>query len=96
MQRLKTFEADKPCICCNKSGSGLVTYHHLLTQKARPDLKYEKAIMIPVCQQHHNMFHAKGLNYMEDNFPQVKEWLVSNNWYKCELTNKWRLTLSDN
>ena len=85
------FQSDSSCVVCGESGTGKVCYHHLLTRKARPDLTNEPRNMISVCQRHHNEFHSKGIGYMANKFPLVKEWLISNGWHICELTNKWRM-----
>lgn len=65
-----------------------ITYHHLYSQKSFPEYKYKEWNLISVDQLHHNLFHAKGISYMADKYPTVKEWLLFNGW-RFEL-NKWR------
>ena len=48
----------KPCIVC---GVCLGTHgHHILTKKARPDLKYELFNIAVLCFHHHREIHDKG------------------------------------
>lgn len=89
-----SFKSNLPCVACGLNKENMVTYHHIHTQKSRPDLRNNPFNLISVCQRHHNDFHSKGTDYMANKFPSVKEWLIKNNWYKCELTNKWRLDLT--
>jgi 5-methylcytosine-specific restriction endonuclease McrA len=89
---MKTFEAHgHACIVCGKQGEGLVTFHHLHTRKARPDLINEPKNKIPVCQQDHNSFHAKGTDYMAEKYPKVKAWLINRGWEKDTFLGKWLL-----
>jgi len=78
---LKNFEAHgQSCVVCGKSGSGLVTYDHILTQKARPDLKYDKRNLMPVCFYCHLSKGQKGINWMAERYINYKKWLVDNGW----------------
>lgn len=94
MKKKKNFEADEPCIVCRKEGKGMVTYHHLFTQKVYPEFSHFKWNQIPVCMDHHNLdgqsFHSKGTVYMADNFPAVKKWLLDYGWFFCEFVKKYR------
>jgi hypothetical protein len=85
-----SYEANEPCIVTKLEGRGLVTYHHLLTKKAYPEHKDSIWNLIPVSQKTHNDFHNHGTAYMANKYSSVMEWLLSNGWYVCELTGKWR------
>ena len=83
-------EADEPCIVCGKEGEGLVTYHHLFTQKVYPEFAHHEWNRIPVCQKHHNEFHAKGTVHMAEKYLKVHLWLIKREWFYCETVKKWR------
>lgn len=84
-----SYKSPYPCVCCGISGDGMVCYHHLLTRKARPDLKSDPRNMISVCQYHHNMFHSKGISFMANSFKTVKFFLEHNGW--VFEGDKWKL-----
>lgn len=91
--KMNNFEAHgHACIVCGKQGEGLITWHHLMTRKARPDLVHAPSNLIPVDQSCHNMFHAKGTSYMAEKYPKVKSWLINRGWGYCELMQKWTLS----
>jgi 5-methylcytosine-specific restriction endonuclease McrA len=86
---MKNFKSNKPCIVCGISVDGAVTFHHIFTRKSRPDLTYAEQNLISVCAKHHNMFHAKGTNYMANTFNSVKEFLIENGWEFNDYLKKW-------
>jgi hypothetical protein len=85
------FKSNEPCVCCGENRDGFVTYHHLLTQKARPELRFFRANIIPVCQFHHNEFHSKPISEMATKYRNVEHWLIVNGWGFD--SGKWRLFL---
>jgi hypothetical protein len=88
----QNFEAHgHACIVCGMRGEGMVTWHHILTRKARPDLTNEPRNLIPVCQTHHNRFHEKGTSHMAENFPRVKNWPINRGWKFDTFLKKWTL-----
>jgi hypothetical protein len=89
----ENFESKEPCICCNKWAPGFVTYHHLKTRKAHPELEHEPKNMIPVCQAHHNQFHAKGISHMCEKYPRVKDWMQRNGWSYDTFLARWIINL---
>jgi len=72
----------------------MVTYHHILTRKAYPEFKDEAWNKMPLCFKCHELVHKKGLDHLS-NHNQVKYWLESNHWYKCDFTGKWRNTFQN-
>jgi hypothetical protein len=91
----KNFEAHgHTCVVCGKQGEGLICWHHLHTRKSRPDLVDEPNNKIAVCQNDHNLFHAKGTDYMAENYPTVKKWLINRGWERNFL-GKWFLPQSE-
>ena len=87
---MSNWESREPCTICGIEGDGLVCEHHLLTRKAFPELQNEAFNRIPVCLNHHNLFHCNQLTKIAEIFPQVKSWLINNDWYICEFSGKWR------
>jgi 5-methylcytosine-specific restriction endonuclease McrA len=90
MSKSKNFKSEFPCVVCGLTGDGLVTYHHLKTQKAHGEYKRESWNMISACQEHHNEFHNKPLTSMVNKYSNVKTWLIENGWELCEVLFKWR------
>jgi len=86
--KMKNYKSSSPCVVCGEERDGYVTFHHLYGRKAWPEYKESKWNLIPVCQHHHNVFHSKPMSYMVLNYPSVKSWLESNDWYYSEL-NGW-------
>lgn len=85
-----SFQTDQPCAAC-KTILRQRTFHHVYTQKSRPDLKEHPNNKMPLCLIHHNEIHAKGTTYMSEKYKSVRFWLHENNWYFCSVKNKWRL-----
>ena len=76
----------KNCIVC---GSGFGIHgHHLQSKGSGLGHDVEWNVM-PVCQEHHNEFHTKGLKYMSENTSNVMRFLIDNNWGICPLRGKW-------
>lgn len=86
----KNYESLYPCVCCGIEGEGVVTYHHIFTQKVYPEFKDEIWNQVSVCQKHHNMAHQKGHIFMADSFPGFKKWLDQNGWFLCPTVKKFR------
>ena len=86
---MKNYSSNKPCICCGIIGSDIVCYHHIYSKKAFPQYKTEKWNLLSCCLKHHNQIHNSGLVKISDNFPNVKKWLINNEWYRCEISGKW-------
>jgi 5-methylcytosine-specific restriction protein A len=51
-------------LCMDCEGQGLVAaaehVHHVEKLSERPDLKYEEANLMPLCERHHNVRTARG------------------------------------
>lgn len=86
----KTYEAHHlPCTVCMMEGSGMVTFHHIKTRKAYPQLENKAWNMIPVCAWCHVEFHQKGLSFMAKEYAHVRIWLERNKWRYEKKIGKW-------
>lgn len=80
------------CEACGHDGSfHPLDIDHVLTYKAHPELAEDPKNLMTLCRLCHSVKGNKGVAFMSERFPSVKSWLISNGWYICELTNKWRL-----
>jgi hypothetical protein len=77
------------CIICGRDSEE----HHLMTQKAHPELVDEAWNKIKVCRQHHSEFHSKGTNHMQEKYYRVKHWLHNNGWVYDAILLKWRYSV---
>jgi hypothetical protein len=75
----------KKCVICGNSGEG----HHILTQKAYPELKDKPWNIIPLTREYHSEWHNKGVSYMAEKYFQIKVWLKNHNWSYCEVKKTW-------
>jgi hypothetical protein len=73
------------CIICGKTGED----HHLLTQKAYPELRDEDWNKMPLCRRHHSQFHRMAATYMANIFKPVRMFLNAKGWKFCETKKKW-------
>ena len=85
-----SYEANEPCCGCGLEGEGMVTYHHIYTRKAYPELSEVKWNMMPVCLICHNKIHANTLSEFSKNRKTAEDWLISNDWYFDYFFGKWR------
>ena len=85
-----SFQTEEPCAAC-KTVFRQRTYHHVYTQKARPDMRENPNNKMPLCLEHHNMIHSKGTTYMSEQYFGVRIWLHEHKWYFCSVVKKWRL-----
>lgn len=60
----------QPCRCCNRKG---VDPHHVTSVGAMGDDTYDN--VIPLCREHHVMWHKEGLGAMYRKFQGVRDWL---------------------
>lgn len=86
---MENFEAHMPCCACGKSGEGMVTFHHVYSQKAYPEFKLSKFNLMPLCKYHHTMIHTKSMTYVADNYPGVLDFLKRNEWEFLPDFRKW-------
>jgi len=82
------YKTKEPCVSCKASTENGNCFHHIKTRASGGKDVPEN--MIPTCKQCHAMFHNHSTNYMASKYSSVMEWLLSNGWYICELTGKWR------
>jgi 5-methylcytosine-specific restriction endonuclease McrA len=68
----------------------MVTFHHIYTRKAYPELSETPWNMMPVCLICHNKIHGNGLVEFCKNWKNAESWLISNNWYFDNFFEKWR------
>lgn len=83
------WESNEPCICCMKNGKGMTCYHHLYSRKAYPEFSNKEWNKISVCQEHHNMFHNKGISFMANKFTRVRGFLIKHKWKTKPFQSKW-------
>jgi hypothetical protein len=83
------FKASEPCAACGLDGDNMVCYHHIYTQKAYPEFKFEKFNLVPMCQKHHNEIHSSSLRTMAVKYPGIKDFLVNNGYEFNEFLGKW-------
>lgn len=57
-----------------------MTFHHVLSQKAHPELKHEKYNLAPLCQNHHNEIHSLGANRFAQKYVKAAQWFKENGW----------------
>ena len=88
---MKNFQSLEKCLCCNANDQR--TFHHVHSQKSRPDLKHDTRNMMPLCLCHHNQIHKLGLFKMTTLYPSIGKWLEKNGWELCPIRNKWFLPL---
>lgn len=77
---MKNFKSDQPCVVCGESRDQHVTFHHVLTRKAHPELTYERFNLMPLCQGHHNEIHSMGANRFSRKYLKAGQWLKINGW----------------
>jgi len=77
----------KPCVICAAPGVG----HHVKSKGSGGDDK--ESNLMPLCLDHHNLggdsVHRIGLKEFAQRFKKVENWLIDNNWEKCEISGKW-------
>jgi 5-methylcytosine-specific restriction endonuclease McrA len=59
------------CLIC---GTGPVQAHHVQTKGAGGDDSSDN--LVALCVRHHNLFHAKGIGYMNKTFYTFREWII--------------------
>jgi hypothetical protein len=59
-----------PCLCCRRSPCDP---HHVTTRGAGGDDVAEN--LMPLCSEHHRLWHQKGPVYLFTTFPAVRFWL---------------------
>jgi len=82
------YKSNQPCCCCGHYADNEVTYHHIYTRKAHPELSEEKFNLMPLCLKHHNETHLIGMNSFAIKYPSIKIWLIENGW--TFTVGKWR------
>jgi 5-methylcytosine-specific restriction endonuclease McrA len=77
---MKNYKSDQPCIVCEESRDGYVTFHHIYSRKAFPEYSNAPWNIIPVCQPCHNLFHSQGNQSMMKKYISVRTWMELNGW----------------
>jgi len=72
------------CIICGNKGEG----HHVLTQKAYPELREKKFNIMGLCRQHHSEWHNSTMMDMIGHYFAVKVWFQNNGWTYCDVKKK--------
>lgn len=76
-----------PEVYCVVTGSGGADLHHVKSRKSGGT--DEQFNMIPLSHRLHQLWHNKGAVYMAENYPEIRGWLMANNWYLCVVRGKW-------
>lgn len=72
------------CLCC---GYHIYDIHHIKTRKSGgPDLQWN---MAPLCRTHHVEIHKKGLQWMCQKYPALKDYIAQSGWSYNEKLKKW-------
>jgi len=74
---------------CVVYGTNGATKHHVYSQGAHPRLVDQETNMIPISDELHKEWHAQGTIYMQNKFPQIKQWLLDNGWQFDAAAWKW-------
>lgn len=74
------FKSTRPCVICGESRDGMVTLHHIYSQKAFPEFKNSNWNLISYCSKHHNEAHSRGDATMYESYHSVRDWMTKNNW----------------
>ena len=77
---MKNWKSDKPCVVCGESRDGYVTFHHILTRGAHPELQNEPYNLMPLCQAEHNEIHRLGANRFAQKYEKAAQWFKENGW----------------
>lgn len=95
MQHLKTLRAKNtdliefikkecPCVICARQP---VDAHHVKSKKSGGDDIVHN--LMPLCRNHHQELHKKGLSFMADRYNGVLIWLQAANWTYDDYLLKW-------
>lgn len=76
---MKNYQADEPCLVCGEEFLD-VTYHHVESRGAGGSDKENN--LMPLCFEHHEEIHKKGLTSFSNRFSVVAGWLRSKGWEK--------------
>lgn len=63
--------------------------HHVLSRGSRPDLINEEWNQIPLSRKIHTQWHTQGTKRMAIKYPQIRAWLILNEWYFAEELGKY-------
>lgn len=72
-----------PCVCCG----GVSEYHHIKSIKSGGT--DDEHNLLPVCRATHQLIHQHGLSYVAIMHINIKGWLLSMGYEKCDLRKKW-------
>ena len=88
---MANYKSNEPCVACGSETENGVSYHHIYTRGAYPELADKPWNKISLCDLtcHVQGVHMKGMNYMVEKYPNVKRWLEENEWEKDSYSGKW-------
>jgi hypothetical protein len=87
---MSNWKTDKPCTVCYKQTENGNAIHHVYTRKAWPECENESWNHFPCCFSCHTMMHSKPMSFLVKRYPQIKEWLLENNWYEDKTKGSWK------
>lgn len=73
-----------PCLICARQP---VDAHHVKSQKSGGDDSVQN--LMPLCRNHHQELHKKGLSSMADRYSGVLIWLEAAGWEYNNFLLKW-------
>lgn len=83
----KTYSTNYSCLACGRTMPGGNILHHVKTRgSGGSDCTHN---LMPLCLEHHNEVHTKGLNDFANKYGRVYSWLKDNDWVFYELNWKW-------
>lgn len=74
------------CVICGAKG---IEYHHIYSRKAHGTID-DAWNLLPLCRRDHTQIHSLGLNRMAQQVPQLRAWLLKNEWTFDMVVLKWR------
>ena len=75
------------CVICNRPYPECCLHH--VASKGSCTLGDVRENLMPLCQNHHNEVHQKGLTFFSMRYISVHNWLNNNGWEFSEYTGKW-------
>lgn len=83
----KNYQSFDPCTACHTESVDRC-FHHIYTQKTRPDLAGVGWNLMPLCLECHNEVHAVGMMKFSEII-SVRNFLLENEWVVNEFYNEW-------
>lgn len=88
---MANYKSLEPCQACGIETEDGISYHHIYSRGAYPELAEKVWNKIPLCDAKHHVpgIHRVGTREFAEQFSTVKEWLIRNEWFLDEFSGKW-------